>query len=82
MSEPRGELHKVPASESFGTRLATGLFVEVALWIAAGLVWLALDGGIVGFLIAAVVAVFVGVAWRDVARRAENPIQERTRSNE
>jgi predicted PurR-regulated permease PerM len=82
MNEPPSNVDKVSSSEPLGMRLATGLLTQVALLIAAGLVWLALDGGIVGFLIAAVVAVFVGVAWRDVARRAENPIQERTPSNE
>jgi hypothetical protein len=75
MNKEQGNLDDVLPPEPLGTRLAHGLLFEFAFWIVVGLAWLAFEGGVVGLVIVAIVAVLVGVAWRDISRRSKNPIQ-------
>ena len=82
MDKERGNLDDVLPRESFGTRFAHYTFMELAFWAVIVLLWLAFEGGIVGLIITGVVAVLIGVAWRDIARRSKNPIQAPDRSHE
>jgi len=82
MEKERGNLDDVLPPERFdGTKFAHWTFVEFAFWIVVGLLWLAFEGGVVGLIITVAVALFVGIAWRDIARRSQNPIEEPPPSN-
>jgi tetrahydromethanopterin S-methyltransferase subunit B len=78
MEKPRGNLDDVVPPQQFGTRLSHAFLIEMGLWFVAGLLWLAFEGGVVGLMIVAVVAVITGFAWRDISRRAKNPIQSQS----
>jgi uncharacterized membrane protein len=76
MEKPKGNLDDVMPPESFGTRFAHYTMLEFVFWIVIGLLLLAFEGGIIGLIIVALVAVVVGFAWRDVTRRSKSPIQK------
>ena len=61
----------------FGTHVGLLRFVEIVLWVIFGLVWLAFEGGVLGLAFGLVIAVSVGIAWRDIARRIRNSTQQR-----
>lgn len=76
MDNERGNLDDVLPKEPFGTRLAHYAIFEIAFWFIVGVLVLAFEGGLVGLLIAVAIAVIAGIAWRDIARRAKNPVQQ------
>jgi hypothetical protein len=82
MEKHRGNLDDVVPPDPLGTRVAHYSIAGFIFWALVALVWLAFEGGVVGALTAAAVAIFIGIAWRDLARRAKNPTQHRPPSNE
>ena len=77
MEKPRGNLDDVLPPEPLGSRVSHFAFLEFGLWLVVGLLWLAFEGGIVGLIVLATIALVVAFAWRDFARRAKSPIQSR-----
>jgi hypothetical protein len=82
MEKHRGNLDDVIPPEPLGSRVSHFLFLEFGLWALIGVLWLAFEGGVVGLIVLAVVAIVVGFAWRDFGRRAKNPIHAQTREGE
>ena len=75
MNKQRGNLDDVMPPAELGTRASHFFLLEFAFWAVVALLWLAFEGGIGGLLITAGIALFAGLAWRDLARRAKNPVQ-------
>ena len=72
--QPRGNLDDVVPPAAFGTRASHFLVGELLFWLAIAFLWLAIEGGVIGFIVTLAVGVFVALAWRDIARRAKSPI--------
>jgi hypothetical protein len=82
MKNERGNLDDIPSKKPFGTRIAHYAIFEIALWFVVGVLVLAFEGGPIGLLIAVAIAIIAGIAWRDIARRARNPMQQPRNSSE
>jgi hypothetical protein len=82
MENERGNLDDVLPKEPFGTRVAHYAIVEIAFWLIGGVVLLMLEGGLIGLIIVIAIGIFAGIAWRDIARRAKNPVQQHRGSGE
>jgi O-antigen/teichoic acid export membrane protein len=75
MEKHRGNLDDAVPPDPLGTRVAHFAIAEFVICALVALVWLAFEGGIVGAVIAASAAIVIGIAWKDLARRANNPIR-------
>jgi hypothetical protein len=82
MKRQRGNLDDVMPPAELGSRPSHFFVLEFAFWAVVALLWLAFEGGVVGLLVTAGIALFAGLAWRDLARRAKNPIQAKRPSDE
>jgi hypothetical protein len=82
MKDERGNLDDVLPKEPFGSRVAHYAIFEIAFWLITVVLLLLLEAGLIGFLIAVAIAIAVGIAWRDIARRAKNPVQQPRNSGE
>ena len=82
MSQPNIDPPKAPPLTTRGENFALGVAFEVLLWVAAGVLWLAFSGGVVGAVIAIVAGGAIVLLWRAVASRSRNPIQGRESRSE
>ena len=78
MSE-RGRYNQEPPqiisrTESF----VLGTAFEIAFWLAVGLLWLALDGGLIGAAVAIVLGGIVFFFWRALEERGTRPVNSQT----